>query len=83
MSKGGKITADIIDVGRSYFLPSAWYGDNILVMETAKAELPHKRGLGGRRPTKYGEKTCSIRLPLSILTELVTNISKLHVIIDY
>jgi hypothetical protein len=57
MSKGGKITADIIDVGRSYFLPSASYGDNILVMETAKAELPHKRGLGGRRPTKYGVKT--------------------------
>ncbi len=26
MSKGGKITADIIDAGRSHFLPSAWYG---------------------------------------------------------
>jgi hypothetical protein len=37
MSKGGKITADLIDVGCSYFLPSAWYGENILVMETAKA----------------------------------------------
>jgi len=26
MSKGGKITANIIDAGRSHFLPSAWYG---------------------------------------------------------
>jgi hypothetical protein len=54
-----------------------------LAMETTKAGLPRKRRPGAGRPTKHGEQTRSIRVPLSIPTELITNIPELQVIIDY
>jgi hypothetical protein len=52
-------------------------------MEITKAGLPRKRRPGAGRPSKYGEETRSIRVPLSIPTELITNIPELQVIIDY
>ena len=52
-------------------------------MKTTKAGLPRKRWLGVGRPPKHGEQTRSIRVPLSIPTELITNIPELQVIIDY
>jgi hypothetical protein len=52
-------------------------------MEMTKAGLPRKRQPGAGRPLKHGEETRSIRVPLSIPTELITNISELQVIIDY
>jgi hypothetical protein len=52
-------------------------------METTKAGLPRKRRPEAGRSSKYGEETCSIRVPLSIPTELITNIPELQVIIDY
>ena len=45
-------------------------------METTKAGLPRKRRLGAGRPPKHGEQIRSIRVPLSIPTELITNIPK-------
>ncbi len=52
-------------------------------METTKAGLPRKRRPGAGRPPKYGEETRLFRVPLSILTVLITNIPELQVIIDY
>jgi hypothetical protein len=52
-------------------------------METTKAGLPRNRRPRAGRLPKYGEKTRSIRVPLSIPTELMTKIPVLQVIIDY
>jgi hypothetical protein len=49
-------------------------------METTKAGLPRKRRPGAGRPSKHGEEMRSIRVPLSIPTELITNIPELQVI---
>jgi hypothetical protein len=46
-------------------------------MEMTKAGLPRKRRPGTGRPPKHGEETRSIRVPLSIPTELITNIPEL------
>jgi hypothetical protein len=48
-----------------------------------KQGKPRKRRPGAGRPPKHGEQTRSIRVPLSIPTELITNIPELQVIIDY
>jgi CxxC motif-containing protein (DUF1111 family) len=50
-------------------------------METTKTGLPRKRRPGAGRPPKHGEETRSIRVSLSIPTELITNISELQVIV--
>jgi len=44
---------------------------------------PRKRRPGGGRPTKHGEPTRSIRVPISISTELITSIPDLQRIIDH
>jgi hypothetical protein len=48
-----------------------------------KQGKPRKRRPGAGRPPKHGEQTRSIRVPLLIPTELITNIPELQVIIDY
>jgi len=44
---------------------------------------PRKRKVGGGRPSKHGEITKSIRVPISIETELISSIPELRVIIDH
>ena len=44
---------------------------------------PRKRRVGGGRPTKHGEATRSIRVPLSIETELISSIPELRTILDH
>lgn len=51
--------------------------------ELTKDGKPRKRKSGGGRPAKHGEETRSIKVPLSIPTELVTSIPDLQTVLDY
>jgi hypothetical protein len=51
--------------------------------ELTKDGKPRQRKPGGGRPAKHGEQTRSIKVPLSIPTELVTSIPDLQVILDH
>ncbi len=44
---------------------------------------PRKRRVGGGRPAKHGEATRSVRVPLSVATELVSAIPELRAILDH
>jgi len=48
-----------------------------------KQGKPRKRAPGAGRPTKHGEQTRSIRVPVSITTEQVTSLPELQRIIDH
>lgn len=41
MSKGGKLTQEIISTGRSHFLPSAWYGVSAALRREIKSAIAH------------------------------------------
>jgi hypothetical protein len=45
--------------------------------------MPRKRAKGAGRPPKHGEATRSIRVPMSVPTELVTSIPDLQRILDH
>jgi hypothetical protein len=47
-----------------------------------KQGKPRKRAPGAGRPTKYGEQTRSIRVPVSITTGQITSLPELQRIID-
>jgi hypothetical protein len=47
------------------------------------AGTPRKRKVGGGRPAKHGEATRSVRVPLSVATELVSSIPELRAILDH
>ena len=51
--------------------------------ELTKNGNPRKRRPGAGRPTKHGEETRSIRVPVSIPTEQISSIPELQVILDY
>lgn len=44
---------------------------------------PRKRRVGGGRPTKHGEATRSVKVPLSVETEVISSIPELRAIIDH
>jgi hypothetical protein len=44
---------------------------------------PRKRRVGGGRPPKHGEDTRSIRVPLSVETEVISSIPELRAILDH
>lgn len=44
---------------------------------------PRKRKEGGGRPKKHGEATKSVRIPVSVATELVSAIPELRAILDH
>lgn len=44
---------------------------------------PRKRKAGGGRPAKHGEATRSIRVPLSVETEVISAIPELRAILDH
>jgi hypothetical protein len=44
---------------------------------------PRKRKAGGGRPAKHGEATKSVRIPVSVATELVSTIPELRAILDH
>jgi hypothetical protein len=44
---------------------------------------PRKRRPGAGRPTKYGEPTRSIRVPISITTAQITSLPELQRIIEH
>ena len=47
-----------------------------------KQGKPRKRAPGAGRPPKHGEETRSIRVPVSVPTELCTAIPELQAILD-
>jgi hypothetical protein len=51
--------------------------------EFTAAGKPRKRRPGAGRPTKHGEGTRSIRVAMSISTELVSTIPNLQRVLDY
>lgn len=51
--------------------------------ELTRDGKPRKRRPGGGRPAKHGETTRSIRVPLSIPTELITSIPELQIVLDH
>lgn len=44
---------------------------------------PRKRRSGGGRPPKHGEATRSVRVPVSVATDLVSSIPELRTILDH
>ena len=44
---------------------------------------PRKRRVGGGRPTKHGEPTRSVRIPISVATEQISSIPELRAILDH
>jgi len=44
---------------------------------------PRKRKSGGGRPPKHGEATRSVRVPISVETEVVSAIPELRAVLDY
>jgi hypothetical protein len=48
-----------------------------------KQGKPRKRAPGAGRPTKHGEPTRSIRVPMSITTAHITSLPELQRIIDH
>jgi hypothetical protein len=48
-----------------------------------KQGKPRKRRPGAGRPTKHGEPTRSIRVPISITTTQITSLPELQRIIDH
>jgi hypothetical protein len=48
-----------------------------------KQGKPRKRRPGAGRPTKHGEPTRSIRVPMSISTAQITSLPELQQIIDH
>ncbi len=44
---------------------------------------PRQRAPGAGRPPKHGQPTKSVRIPQSVLTELVAEIPNLQAILDY
>lgn len=51
--------------------------------ELTKDGKPRKRRSGGGRPPKHGEETRSIRVPVSVPTELCTAIPELQAVLDH
>jgi hypothetical protein len=52
-------------------------------MELTKDGKPRKRAPGGGRPPKHGEQTKSVRVPVSVPTELISSIPELQAILDH
>lgn len=44
---------------------------------------PRKRKVGAGRPSKHGEATRSIRVPLSLSTDQITSLPELKALIDH
>ncbi len=51
--------------------------------ELTKDGKPRKRRSGGGRPPNLGEETRSIRVPVSVPTELCTAIPELQAVLDH
>ena len=51
--------------------------------ELTAAGQPRKRRPGAGRPTKHGEPTRSVRVPISVTTELISSIPNLQRILDH
>ncbi len=52
-------------------------------MELTKDGKPRKRKAGAGRPTKHGEVTRSVRVPVSVPTELISSIPELQAVLDH
>ena len=51
--------------------------------ELTAAGRPRQRKPGAGRPPKHGEPTRSVRVPMSVPTELISSIPDLQQVLDY